>query len=154
METKHNTAEIVSYLLRNKVGVLGTFDKDNERIRMRVMYYGVDINFNCYLMSARDCPKMEQILKFPQLTLMVYGLEVPFDDSWEAEIEGTPVILTEKADIDYALERLKNRNPFADVALEAGLNSQFHLIKLVPQTVRFSIYKESLEKIPSTVITL
>ena len=65
MTDKHVAQEILSHLEKNAVGILGTLDKDSKYIRLRVMYYGIDSKFNCYLMSMQDSPKIKQLLFSP-----------------------------------------------------------------------------------------
>lgn len=154
MDKKHNGEEILSYLEKRTVGILGTLDKDSKYVRLRVMYYGIDSKFNCYLMSTKESPKISQILAFSNISLLVFGLEEPYDNSWEIEIGGKTELLKEAKEINYALERLKERNPFADVAIESGITGQFDIIKLIPKVVRFRLYGEALKGISPTVLEL
>lgn len=146
--------EILSHLEKNTVGILGTLDKDSKYIRLRVMYYGVDSKFNCYLMSMKGSPKIEHLLSSPNLSFIVFGLEDPYDTSWEVEIDGNAEFLKSRDEINYALEKLKGRNPFADVAIESGITGQFDLIKLSPKIVRFRLYGEILLGTPPTLLKL
>ncbi|MFQ5866934.1 MAG: pyridoxamine 5'-phosphate oxidase family protein [bacterium] len=152
MNKQHNVQEILSHLEKKTVGILGTLDKETGNIRLRVMYYGVESKFNCYLMSTKGSPKIGQILTTFNVSFIVFGLEDPYDNSWEVEIDGKAELLKEKEEVNYALEKLKGRNPFADVAIESGITGQFDLIKLIPNVVRFRLYKEALEGMPPTVL--
>lgn len=154
MSNKHTAKEILSHLERMTVGVLGTLDKNSNYIRQRVMYYGIDDKFTCYLMSTKDSPKIEQILTSVNVSFLVFGLEDPYDKSWEVEIDGSAEIIKKKEKINYALKKLKDSNPFADVALEAGVTAQFELIKLLPEILRFRVYGEALTGIPPTILEL
>jgi len=149
---KHTEQDIISYLERENVGTLATTDKDINCIRLRVMYYGVDEKFNFYLMSTKSSPKIEQILNSPIVSFLVLGLEEPYDNSWEVEVDGKSFILKNKEEIKYALKKLKDRNPFADVSLESNIINQFELIKIVPKIIRFRIYGEALSGEPPTVL--
>ena len=154
MEQKHDSQEIFSHLEKKNVGILGTVDKDSKYVRLRVMYYGIDKNFNCYLMSTKGSPKIEQLLTSSSVSFLVFGLEDPYDSSWEVEIDGHAEILKQTKEVNYALEKLKGRNPFADVAIESGITGQFDLIKLNPKVVRFRVYGEALKGEPPTVLEL
>jgi len=116
------------------------------------MYYGADSKFNCYLMSTKGSPKIDQILTTSNVSFIVFGLEDPYDNSWEVEIDGKAELLRETEEVNGALEKLKGRNPFADVAIESGITRQFDFIKLIPNVVRFRLYKEALEGMPPTVL--
>lgn len=151
---KHDAKEILAHLNRNAVGVLGTLGEKSKDIRLRVMYYGVNDKFYCYLMSTKGSPKISQILESSNVSFIVFGLEDPYDNSWEVEIDGTAVLVTQLDELKYGLETLKGRNPFADVAIEAGVTGQFDLIKLTPKVVRFRLYGEGLTGVPPTVLEL
>lgn len=152
MARVYKEKEIIARMRRETIGVLGTFDKNTQDIRMRVMYYSIDDKFNLYLMSTKGSPKIDQILVSPQISFMVFGVEDPYDDSWEVEINGDAQLLEDKDEIFSALNRLKDSNPFAEVAVESGITTQFDLIKLKPGLIRFRVYGEALQGAPPTVI--
>jgi len=145
---QHDIGEILSHLSRETVGILGTLDNKSENIRLRVMYYRIDNKFNCYLMSMKGSPKISQILLSSSISFIIFGLEEPYDNSWEVEIDSSAQILNQSEEINYALEKLKERNPFADVAIESSITEQFNLIKLIPKIVRFRLYGEALTGVP------
>ena len=151
---QHDIGEILSYLNRQTVGILGTLDNKSENIRLRVMYYRIDNKFNCYLMSMKGSPKISQILLSSSISFIIFGLEEPYDNSWEVEIDSSAQILNQSEEINYALEKLKERNPFADVAIESSITEQFNLIKLIPKIVRFRLYGEALTGVPPTILKL
>jgi general stress protein 26 len=154
MAAIHSKAEVLGYLQKENTGVLATFDSDKQFVRQRVMYYGVDKKFQCYLMSTKESPKVPQIISTTNLSMLVFGLENPYDESWEVELNGPARMLESSQDIEYALINLKDRNPFADVALESGITRQFDFICLTPALIRFRIYKEALSGEPMTIIQL
>ena len=154
MSHKYTPKEIYSRLEEEKEGVLGTIDKNSNYIRLRVMYYGIDNKFACYFMSTKDSPKIEQILTSPNISFLVFGLKEPYDKSWEVEIDGSAEIIEKKEEINYALKKLKERNPFADVAIESGITTQFCLIKLIPKIIRFRVYGEALKGESPTILKL
>ena len=151
---QHDIGEILSHLSRETVGILGTLDNKSENIRLRVMYYRIDNKFNCYLMSMKGSPKISQILLSSSISFIIFGLEEPYDNSWEVEIDSSAQILNQSEEINYALEKLKERNPFADVAIESSITEQFNLIKLIPKIVRFRLYGETLTGVPPTILKL
>ena len=152
--SSHSKKEILVRLKKQTIGVLGTRGENDEVIRLRIMYFGIDNKFNCFMMSSRESPKIDQIQLYPHISLLVFGIEDPYDRSWEIELSGKVVFLSEKKDLDYALERLKNRNPFADVAYESGITDYFVLMKLIPKMIRFSLYFEVLQGAPPTILTV
>ncbi len=152
MDAMHENSRILSCLGRVNVGVLATLEKKLGTMRQRVMYYGFDENFSCYLLSAKGSPKTNHALASIDVSFMVFGLEDPYDKSWEVEIDGNSELLTKAVDISFALEKLKGRNPFADIAIESGISAQFDLIRINPTIVRFRVYGEILKGMPPTIV--
>ncbi len=146
--------EILSFLKKASLGILGTNDTDSNNVRQRVMYYGIDDEFNCYLMSTKESPKIDQIQSSSKVSFIILTIEDPYENSWEIEIDGYAKLLSEKNEIDFALDRLKGKNPFADVVLESGIIEQFDFMKLVPDIVRFRKYGEALSGNPPTILEM
>jgi len=116
------------------------------------MYYGFDDEFNFYFMSTKDSPKIDQMMTTAGISFMIFCVEEPYDESWELEINGVAVLLRDKKDIYFALNKLKGTNPFADVALESDENKIFSFIKLRPSIIKYRIYGEGLKGEPPTVL--
>lgn len=154
MSAQHGKNEILDCLARMAVGVLNTLDRETEDIRSRVMYYGFDDTFNCYFMSLAGSPKIDQVISAPRVSMMIFGFEDPYDQSWEIEINGAAKLLESPEDIAFALEALKGRNPFADVAIESGISSQFSCFRLKTEVVRYRLYGEALKGNPPTVLEI
>ena len=153
MNNPHTKEEIAALLKKQQVAVIATNDNPSDSIRLRIMYYGIGSNFECYLMTLKDSPKLAHITDSSRVTMLFYNLESPFENTWEAEMNGSAEILFKLEEIKTALEELKGRNPFADVALEAGLTAgHFAFLKFKPETLRFRIYSESLHNVPPTVL--
>jgi general stress protein 26 len=154
MANLHSKEFILARLRKQSVGILGTVDNTTGTVRQRVMFYGVDDGFRCYLMSTKESPKISQILSSQSISFIVFGPEEPYDQSWETELDGRAELRSEKRDVLKALEHLKGRNPFADVAIESGITRHFDLLRLVPSVVRFRVYGDALKGEPPTVIEM
>jgi len=154
MSKRYSDKVITAHLKKESIGILGTWDKNNDSIRQRVMYYGFDQKLSFYLMSTKGSPKIEQILADSHFSFIVFGIEDPFDESWEVEINGQARLLATNKEIDSALDRLKDGNPFAEVAFESGITSHFDFIQLTPKVIRFRIYGEALKGTPPTVLEM
>lgn len=148
----HKESEILDFLKKGSLGILGTRELNSENIRQRVMYFGIDDKFNCYLMSTKESPKIEQIQSSSKVSFMIFTIEEPYDKSWEIELDGIAKLLKEETEIQFALNKLMGKNPFADVALESGIIGQFDFVKLIPEFVRFRVYGEALNGNPPTVL--
>ena len=150
---QYTAKEIFSRLKERQVAVIATNDSKGGYVRLRVMYYGVTDKFECYLMTLKDSPKLSQLAGAGKVSVLIYNLENPFDLSWECELNGFVSVLNLEQDQARALAELKGRNPFADVALEAGLTAgHFAFLKLSPTILRFRVYSEALNNEPPTVI--
>jgi hypothetical protein len=154
MANPYNKEFILARLRKQSVGILGTVDNASGTVRQRVMFYGVDDGFRCYLMSTKESPKIGQILSSQSISFIVFGPEEPYDQSWETELDGRAELIGEKRDVLAALEHLKGRNPFADVAIESGITRHFDLLRLIPSVVRFRVYGDALKGEPPTVIEM
>jgi hypothetical protein len=154
METLHYKSEIIEYLQKGSLGILGTNDIGSGDIRQRVMYYGIDDKFNCYLMSTKESPKIDQIQSSSKVSLIILTIEDPYDKSWEIEITGLANLLSDTVEIGFALDKLKGKNPFADVVLESGILSQFEFVKLIPDIIRFRNYGEALSGNSPTILEM
>ena len=144
--------KIESYLQKSEIGILGTLDEMTRAVRQRIMYYSIDRDFNFYLMSTKGSPKLQQMFSESNPSFMVFGLEEPYDQSWEIEATGTAELLKERESIYFALNRLRERNPFAAVALESGITGQFDFIRLSTHMIRFSEYGETLQGKPPEIL--
>lgn len=152
MEILHKESEILSFLKKGTLGIFATREINSENIRQRIMYYGIDDDFNCYLMSTKESPKIEQVQSSSKVSFMIFTLEDPYDKSWEIEIDGLAILLKEETEIQFALNKLMGKNPFADVALESGIIGQFDFLKLIPEIVRFRVYGEALNGNSPTIL--
>ncbi|NQV18953.1 MAG: pyridoxamine 5'-phosphate oxidase family protein [Armatimonadetes bacterium] len=152
MKILHKESEILEYLKKESLGILATLEPNSENIRLRVMYYGIDDEFNCYLMSTKGSPKIKQVLSSSKVSFIIFTIEDPYDESWEIEIDGTAELLKKKKEINFSMEKLKGKNPFADVALESGIIEQFDFVKLIPEIVRFRVYREALNGNPPSIL--
>ena len=75
MTQSHNKKEIMDFLSKESIGILCTYDNKSTSLRQRVMYYGIDGKFDCYLMSTKESPKIAQILSSSNISFLVFGLE-------------------------------------------------------------------------------
>ncbi|OVE78599.1 hypothetical protein BVY01_05060 [bacterium I07] len=152
MEIRHSADELLGRFKRGSTGILGTVNTNTNESRLRVMYYGVDDDFNCYMMSTKGSPKVEQISMCSSVAFLIFVVEEPYDLSWEIEVNGQAVFLDNDSEIQIALKTMMDRNPFADVALESGITRQFDFFKLIPVTIRFRIYGEALQGNEPTIL--
>ena len=150
---QYSAGQVFSRLKERQVAVIATNDNSSTQIRLRVMYYGITETFTAYLMTLKDSPKLTHISGAGKISALIYSLETPYDLSWECELNGFVSVLNTEAETSKALLELKGRNPFADVALEAGLTAgHFAFLKLSPTILRFRVYSEALNNEPPTVI--
>ncbi len=150
---QHSKDEVLKRLKESQVAVIATNDNKGGQIRLRLMYYGISERFECYLMTLKDSPKLTHLADAGKVSVLVHSLETPFDLSWECELNGYVSVIDSEQEQGRALQELKGRNPFADVALEAGLTAEhFVFLKLSPMLLRFRVYSEALNDEAPTVI--
>ena len=89
-----------------------------------------------------------------KVSFIILTIEDPYENSWEIEIDGFAELLSDKKEIDFALEKLKGKNPFADVVLESGIIGQFDFVKITPDIVRFRKYGDALSGNPPTILEM
>lgn len=152
MSRENTREEIFSKAKSQTIGVLGTVVEASNIIRQRLMYFGLDQSFRCFLMSTKTSPKMDQIKEGGEISFFIFGIEEPYDDSWELELTGDAEILADEEDVEIALKELIDRNPFADVTVASGISDQFGFVCLTPRLIRFSIYGEALKGVEPTII--
>ena len=75
----HSKQEILENLTKMTTGILGTLDADGNVIRLRVMYYGFDDDFNFYFMSTKESPKIDQMMTTSGISFMVFCVEETYD---------------------------------------------------------------------------
>ncbi len=146
--------EVLKALKKKTVGVLAAFDNKSNKIKQRIMYYGIDSKFNIYFMSSKNSSKMNQMLQASEVSFIVYDLEEPYDNTLEIEIEGKVTIIEELNEQEIILNNLKNRNPFANVAIESNIINHFDFFHLIPEVIKYSIYGEILKGNSPVIIKL
>jgi general stress protein 26 len=146
--------EVLKALQRTTVGVLAALDNKSNKIKQRIMYYGIDSKFNIYFMSSKNSSKMNQMSISPEVSFIVFGLEEPYDNTWEIDIEGRVRIVEELKEQEIILNNLKNRNPFANVAIESNIINHFNFFHLIPEVIKYSIYGEILKGNSPVIIKL
>ena len=150
---QYSGKEILEHLKKQQVAVIATNDSAGGMLRLRIMYYGVDVDFSCYLMTLKDSPKLSHLAESGKVSILIYNLENPYENSWECEMNGYVEVVPDDDGIKKALLELKGRNPFADVAIEAGLTAgHFSFLRFSPKILRFRVYSESLNNEQPTVL--
>ena len=86
MSTQHSREEILS--LMDNVEVAAVATSAGERLRIRMMHYAVDENFNIYLTTMKGDPKTVQMTHYPSISLLLHQPGADINESSEVEITG------------------------------------------------------------------
>lgn len=150
MDKKQLKEKIFSVLEEIPVAGIGTSGRDHIRIRM--MHYAFDEDWNFYLASMKGDPKIIQLTTNPSLSMIVYQSKEDMNASKEVEISGKASILKEERERRKALKALAKRSPIVAYLIKAGKDSVLDCIKVLPQTIKLRIFGDIVQGIPPTVI--
>jgi 1,4-dihydroxy-2-naphthoate octaprenyltransferase len=150
MEQKHTRKEILSIL--NDLKVAGIATSGGDHIRIRMMHYALDKEFNVYLASMKGDPKIIQLTTNPSISLLAHESQEDINKSKEVEITGKALVLKEEKERDKALSSIAERSPVVAYLRNTGNESMLECIKVIPQTIKLRIFEEIVQGLPPTVI--
>ncbi len=150
MERTHDKNEILSILSNLEVAGIATSGGDHIRIRM--MHYAFDDEFNIYLASMKGDPKIIQLTTNPSISLLAHESQENINKSKEVEIIGKALILKEEKERNKALGAIAERSPVVAHLRSSGNESMLECIKVLPQTVKLRIFEEIVQGLPPTVV--
>jgi len=150
MSEQHSREEVLSVLRDVEVAAAAT--SAGDRVRNRMMHYAVDEDFHIYLATMKGDPKTVQITNCPSIALLVHKSEEDINDSQEVEIIGKALIIKDERERQRALEATAQRSPVVKYLVETGNAGVLDCIKVVPQVVKFRIFREIVQGLPPTVI--
>lgn len=150
MEQKHTKKEIISIL--NDLKVAGIATSGGDHIRIRMMHYALDKEFNVYLASMKGDPKIIQLTTNPSISLLAHESQEDINKSKEVEITGKALVLKEEKERDKALSSIAERSPVVAYLRNTGNESTLECIKVIPQTIKLRIFEEIVQGLPPTVI--
>lgn len=146
----HSREEIMELLDGLEVAAISTAAGD--RLRTRMMHYGVDKDFNFYLASMKGDPKTLQITHHPSVSILAFKQEENINDSREVEVIGKAVMVRDDAERQRALEATARKSPVVKYMMETGNQGLLDCIKVVPETVKFRVFREIVQGMPPTVM--
>ncbi|MBI4180449.1 MAG: 1,4-dihydroxy-2-naphthoate octaprenyltransferase [Chloroflexi bacterium] len=150
MSTSHNRAEILK--LMEEVAVAAIATSAGEGMRIRMMHYATDDNFNIYLATIKGDPKTVQMTNHPSISLLLHHSGSNINESKEVEITGKAIFVRDEKEREQALEMTAKRSPVVKYLTETGNSGMLDCIKVVPDTIKFRIFNEIVQGIPPTVI--
>ncbi|MGQ9618578.1 MAG: 1,4-dihydroxy-2-naphthoate octaprenyltransferase [Candidatus Aminicenantia bacterium] len=146
----HSREEILRDLRKKDVILVSTFQGRN--IKSRVMHFFVDDEFLIYLASMKNDPKISQIVLNPSVSLLAHIDEHEVSDSKEIEINGKAFIVKDKEEKMKGLRLLSERSLVVKSLLEAGKEDLLECIEVIPESLKFRVFKEIVLGNPPTVI--
>jgi len=150
MSEQHNQAEIL--LLMENVEVAAIASSAGDRLRVRMMHYAADDNFNIYLATMKGDPKTVQMTHHPSISLLIHQPGADINESKEVEITGKALFVRDQEEREQALEMTAKRSPVVKYLTETGNSDMLDCVKVVPDTIKFRVFKEIVQGIPPTVI--
>ncbi len=150
MSEQHSQEEILSLMENVEVAAVAT--SAGERLRTRMMHYATDENFNIYLATIKGDPKTVQMTNYPSISLLVHQSGADINESKEVEITGKALFVRDQKERERALEMTAKRSPVVKYLTETGNSSMLDCVKVVPDTIKFRIFREIVQGIPPTVI--
>ncbi|MFQ6121694.1 MAG: 1,4-dihydroxy-2-naphthoate octaprenyltransferase [Dehalococcoidales bacterium] len=148
--SQHSREEILSLMENVEVAAVAT--SAGERLRIRMMHYAIDQNFNIYLATLKGDPKTVQMTNYPSISLLAHDPGANINESKEMEITGKALFVRERKERERALEMTAKRSPVVKYLTETGNASVLDCIKVVPETIKFRIFNEIVQGMPPTVI--
>ncbi len=146
----HSKEEILENLRSRDVLFVSTLQGKN--IKSRIMHFYADENFVIFLASMKNDPKITQILSNPNVSLLCHIEEKELQDSKEVEITGVAKLVKDEAERERALKWLSQKSPVVKALLESGKDDLLSCIKIIPESVKYRVFKEIVQGFPPTVI--
>jgi uncharacterized pyridoxamine 5'-phosphate oxidase family protein len=134
------------------VPVIAVATLEGDKLRARMMHYAYDENFNIYLSTLKGEPKIGQMTNHSAISLLAHHAGANINESMEVEISGEALFIQGQKEREQAFERMAKRSPVVKNLTETGNSGILECIKVVPDTVKFRIFKEVVQGIPPTVI--
>ncbi|MFQ6031747.1 MAG: 1,4-dihydroxy-2-naphthoate octaprenyltransferase [Candidatus Zixiibacteriota bacterium] len=150
MEQKHTKKEILSIL--GNLEVAGIATSGGTHIRIRMMHYAFDDEFNIYLASMKGDPKIIQLTSNPSVSLLAHESQENINQSKEVEIIGKALIIKTENERSKALDTIAERSPVVTYLRNSGNASILECIKIVPQTVKLRVFEEIVQGLPPFVV--
>ena len=150
MSEQHSQEEILSLMENVKVAAVAT--SAGEGLRNRMMHYATDDNFNIYLATIKGDPKTVQMTNYPSISLLIHQPGADINESKEVEITGKALFVRDQKERERALEMTAKRSPVVKYLTESGNSDMLDCVKVVPDTIKFRIFKEIVQGTPPTVM--
>jgi 1,4-dihydroxy-2-naphthoate octaprenyltransferase len=149
---QQNRKDILSLLENTEVAAIATAAGD--RLRVRMMHYATDENFNIYIATMKGDPKTVQLTNCPSISLLIYQPGVDINEAREVEITGKAIFVRDPQERELALKMTAKKSPVVKYLTDSGNSGVLDCIKVAPDTIKFRIFKEIVQGIPPTVIEL
>ena len=147
---QHNREEILALMQSIPVAAIATSAGEKPRIRM--MHYAADENFTVYLATMKGDPKTVQMTNYPSISLLIHKDGGDINESREVEITGKAFFVRDNEERERALAMTAKTSPVVQYLVGTGNASVLDCIKVLPDTVKYRIFKEIVQGMPPTVV--
>ncbi len=120
-----------------------------KQIKNRMMHFAYsEENFEFYLASLKDDPKINQMLINNEISILVYKKGQQFPEDKEIEITGKVTLINDENEKKKAIKLLINRSPVVKNLYETNLINMLKFIKVKPIQIKYRIVKDILHGNP------
>jgi 1,4-dihydroxy-2-naphthoate octaprenyltransferase len=116
-----------------------------------MMHFAADPEFNVYLASMKGDPKTLHILRNPATSLLILRPAEDMNDSREIEIIGRAETIRDERLRQEAFELISRKSPVVKYLRESNNTSILEAIKIIPEVVKFRVFREIVQGMPPTV---
>ena len=150
MNESPDRGEVLAVLEQADVAAVAT--SAGKGMRNRMMHFAVDDSLNVYLASMKGDPKMLQMTRQPSVGLLVYRNDGDVNEAREVEISGHAIIVRDEQERQHALQASATKSPVVKYLVESGNAGMLDCIKIVPEVIKYRVFKEIVQGRPPTVL--
>src|SRR3990172_211452 len=150
MNESPDRGEVLAVLEQADVAAVAT--SAGKGMRNRMMHFAVDDSLNVYLASMKGDPKMLQMTRQPSVGLLVYRNDGDVNEAREVEISGHAIIVRDEQERQHALQASATKSPVVKYLVESGNAGMLDCIKIVPEIIKYRVFKEIVQGRPPTVL--
>lgn len=149
----YSKEHVLAFLRRAETVAIGT--STGTGVRLRMMHFGVDDNFNLYLSSLKGDPKVIQWINIPETAALIH-IHPPgdFPRAEEVEIIGRATLVRDPVEYEKAVSLVAPVSPFVSHLKSIGALDRLEFIRITPHEVKYRFVSDILQGKPPTVFDL
>jgi len=148
--SEHGREEILETLAAVEFGAVATLE--GSQVKTRAMHFAADKDFNFYLASLKNDPKIGQLLENSAISLLIIKADKGFFEAREIEVMGQAELITNPQKRQEAFELLAPRSPVVANMKQGGALDLLAVIKVRPQIVKYREVSEIIRGVGPAII--